>query len=83
MIFDKIYVEVIVKFLKDGGMRPLEIVWADGQRFPVDRVKYIERVPSKVGALIVKRFTVLTCGFEKYLYYEDGKERWFVEKRVG
>lgn len=78
----KVYVEVIVKFLLDGGMRPLEIVWTDGQRFTVDRVKYIDNVPSKVGALSSRRFTVIIHGREKYLYFEEMKERWFVEKKL-
>lgn len=82
MAFEKIYVEVVVKFLCDGGMRPLEIKWADGARYAVDRVKYVERAPSKTGALVSKRYTVSINGFDKYLYYEEGRERWFVEKEV-
>ena len=82
MAFEKIYVEVVVKFLLDGGMRPLELRWTDGQRYVVDRVKYVERAPSKTGALVCKRYTVCIQGYDRYLYYEEGKERWFVERKV-
>ena len=82
MAFEKVYVDVIVKFLKDGGMLPLEVVWVDGGRFDVDRVKYIERAPAKVGALSATRYTVIIGGAEKYLYFEEFKERWFVERKI-
>ncbi|MBQ3219909.1 MAG: hypothetical protein IJB32_04890 [Clostridia bacterium] len=82
MRYEKVYVGVIVKFFADGGMRPMEIIWTDGQRFSVDRIKYIERAPSKVGGLLTKRFTVIVSGFEKRLYYEEKQERWFVERKI-
>lgn len=82
MAYEKIYVEVVVRFHADGGMRPLEIKWADGERYVVDRVKYVERAPSRTGALVCKRYTILISGFEKCLYYEEGRERWFVERKI-
>lgn len=81
MRYEKVYVETVVKFLSDGGMRPLEIVWASGERFLIDRVKFIERAPSKTGTLIAKRYTVIIGGLEKYLYFEENNERWFVERK--
>ena len=82
MLYEKIYVGVIVKFSNDGGMRPMEIIWVDGQRFTIDRVKFVEKAPSKVGGLLTKRFTVIISGFEKLLYYEEKQERWFVERKI-
>lgn len=82
MLYEKIYVGVIVKFSNDGGMRPMEIIWVDGQRFTIDRVKFVEKAPSKVGGLLTKRFTVIIGGFEKLLYYEEKQERWFVERKI-
>lgn len=80
MHYEKVYVEVVAKFLRDGGLRPLEIVWADGKRYSVERVKFIERKPSKVGSLISRRYTVTICGLERYIYFETDNERWFVER---
>ena len=34
----KVYVEVDVRFLKDGGMRPIALVWEDGHRYEIDRL---------------------------------------------
>lgn len=82
MLYEKIYVGVLVKFLADGGMRPLEIIWIDGQKFQIDRVKFIERAPSKVGALITRRYTVIVEGFEKRLYFDERAERWFIERKI-
>ena len=82
MRYVKIFVEVIAKFSPSGGIRPLEIVWSDGTRYSVDRVKFVDRAPSRVGSLINKRFTVTVCGQQKYLYYVESEERWFVEKGI-
>ena len=82
MRYEKIYVGVIAKFSELGGLRPLEIIWTDGQRFTVDRVKFIERAPSKVGGILTTRYTVIVNGFTKLLYYESHVERWFVERKI-
>lgn len=82
MQLEKIYVSVIAKFDAEGGLRPLQLLWVDGQRFMIDRVKYIERAPSKTGGILTKCFTVIIEGFEKKLYYEDKLERWFVERKI-
>lgn len=82
MVYEKVYVSVIVKFLSDGGMRPLEIVWTDGRRYVIDRVKYISNAPTHVSTVTAKRYTVMVNGVEKYLFFEDNNERWFVERRV-
>ena len=82
MRYEKIYVGVNAKFLREGGMRPLEIVWTDGTRYFIDKVKFIERATAKAGGLLAKRYTVVIGGFEKYLYFEQQTERWFVEKKI-
>ncbi|MBQ8427524.1 MAG: hypothetical protein IJX16_07200 [Clostridia bacterium] len=82
MRYEKVYVGVVAKFSADGGLRPMEIIWKDGQRFTVDRVKYIERAPSRVGGILTKRYTVIINGFEKQLYFDERGERWFVERKL-
>ena len=49
MRYEKVYVDVTAKFLKEGGLRPLDITWIDGKRYFIDKVKFIERIPSKAG----------------------------------
>jgi hypothetical protein len=82
MQYEKVNVGVIAKFDVDGGLKPLQIVWIDGQKFQIDRVKFIERAPSKTGGLLTRRYTVIVEGFEKQLYYEEKLERWFVERKI-
>lgn len=82
MWYEKIYVDVIVRFNADGGIRPLELIWVDGQKFAIDRIKYVERAPSMVGGIITKRYTVIMNGLEKRLYYDERQERWFVERKI-
>ena len=82
MIFEKIYVKTVCEFARVGGIRPLEIIWVDGQRFSVDQVKFIERAPCKSGGILPERYTIMVGGKQKYLYYEQQKKRWFVEREI-
>ena len=82
MLYEKVYVGVIAKFDIEGGLKPIQIIWQDGQRFIIDRIKYIERAPSKTGGILTKRYTIIVEGFEKQLYYESRLERWFVERKI-
>ena len=82
MYYEKIFVKVIAEFNSVGGMRPTVIVWEDGERFNIDKVKFIERAPCKSGGVLPIRFTVQVSGQTKFLYYERAKERFFVEREV-
>lgn len=76
----KIYVDVAALFTRDGRLRPLWIVWQDGRRFPIDRVKSCQRAASRRAGGVGLRYTCLCCGREIHLYYEENY-RWFVEGR--
>lgn len=80
MEYEKISVEVIVRFRASGGMRPLYIVWEDGKRYAIDRVNFAERAPAHVSAVLPMRYTCMIGGKEKYLYFESERECWFVER---
>ena len=82
MRYEKVYVGVVAKFLPDGGIRPIEMIWVDGKHFSIDKIKFIDRAPSKAGGINTIRYTVMICGQERYLYYEKPTERWFVEKKL-
>lgn len=82
MRYEKVYVEVYAKFIREGGVRPLEIIWIDGKRYLIDKIKFIERAPAKVGGVGVKRYVVIIEGLEKHLYFEKDGERWFVERKI-
>lgn len=82
MEYRKVCVEVVAHFSEKGGVRPVLLVWEDGRRFPVDRVRFAERAPARVNALLPVRYTCMIGGKEKYLYFEPEKMRWFVEVAV-
>ena len=82
MRYEKVYLGVTARFLIDGGIRPSEIIWTDGKHFSIDKIRFIDLVPSKVGGINTVRYTVMICGQERYLYYEKPTERWFVEKKL-
>lgn len=73
-------VETVVRFSKDGGMRPLYIVWEDGRTYEIERVRFIERAPARVSSVLPVRYTCVMGGREKYLYFESDTQRWFVER---
>lgn len=80
MKYEKVYVAVTVKVDAEGNIRPLAIIWEDGEVYEIDRVRYVSPAASlKVGGRGV-RYTVVIEGRERYLFDEDG--RWFVEGKA-
>lgn len=79
MSYKKICVEVLARFLAEGGVRPIQIVWSDGRRYPVVRICSVQRAPARVSAVLPLRYTCMISGREKELYYEPDRMRWFVE----
>lgn len=73
----KVYVEVMVRFDREGNMTPLSVLWEDGRTFEVDRVLDVRRAASLKAGGIGLRFTCRIAGRETFLFYED--PRWFVE----
>ncbi len=82
MEYKKICVEVSARFPAGGGMIPVEIVWADGKRYKVDRVISASKAPRSVQAVLPVRYTVVVGGAIKLLYFEPQGESWFVEAKV-
>ena len=42
--------------------------------------KFIDRAPARVSAVLPMRYTCVMGGREKYLYFEEERLRWFVER---
>lgn len=79
MAYQKVCVEVTAKFSKEGGVKPLSLVWEDGRVFRIDRVKAVEHAAARVSALLPVRYTCSIGGRERWLYLEPEQMRWFVE----
>lgn len=77
----KKYVQVDATFTEDGKLFPLCVVWEDGRKFEIDRVKQCVRAASRKAGGVGWRYTCMIRGKEAILYYEDNF-KWFVEAKV-
>lgn len=76
------YVGVKARTATDGRVTPLEIFWADGRRFAVDRVIEVCRAHSlRVGGCGI-RYTIRVGTTETHLFYDEYRRAWFVEAKV-
>ena len=77
----KIYVDVDARFTKDGILRPTCIIWEDGHKYPIQRIRKCQRAASlKAGGTGI-RYTIVISGKDRYLYYEENN-KWFVESKT-
>ena len=77
----KKYVQVVATFTEDGKLLPLWVIWEDGRKFEVDRVKQCVRAASRKAGGVGWRYTCVIRGKEAVLYYEDNF-KWFVEAKI-
>ncbi len=76
----KEYVNVTVKFKKDGSMIPVNIEWENGKIYTVDRILDIRNAASlKAGGCGV-RYLCKIMGMQTYIFFEEDK--WFVERKT-
>ncbi len=76
----KVYVDVDATFTSDGALLPRSIVWEDGRRYTIDRVKQIERCASRRAGGAGIMYTCQVQGQEMHLFYEENM-RWFLESK--
>lgn len=77
----KKYVQVAATFTEDGKLLPLWVIWEDGRKFEVDRIKQCVRAASRKAGGVGWRYTCMIRGKEAVLYYEDNF-KWFVEAKI-
>lgn len=75
----KVYVDVLAAFSRDGKLRPLVLKWEDGRRYSIDRVIDVRRAASLKAGGIGIRYTCMVQGKQTYLFFEE--DRWFVERK--
>ena len=75
----KVYVEVTVKFDKEGNITPLSVTWKDGMIYEIDKVVDKRRAASLKAGGIGMRYTCRILNQDSYLFYEE--PRWFVEAK--
>ena len=67
MEYQKVCIEVVARFSRDGGIRPIKFVWTDGATYAIDRVRFAERAPARVSAIMPVRYTCLIGGKEIFV----------------
>lgn len=84
----KVYVSVAAFFGEDGSIKPTEITWEDGRRYPIDRVLDIRQAAAMKAGGQGDRYTVQINGKQSFLFFERSANlsgsrlgRWFVERR--
>jgi len=76
----KVYVDVLVRFGKDGLVRPVRFTWEDGATYDIEKVLNVRKAASvKAGGTGIM-YTCIISGKESHLYYEENN-RWFMERR--
>lgn len=73
----KVYVDVEAHFTKDGFLRPSAVIWEDGRRYTVDRVRGCRRAASTDAGGCGMMYTCMIAGREVHLFYEENY-KWFV-----
>ena len=77
--YRKVYVGVEISVSPQGDVRPRTIIFEDGNKYQIDRLRQKCRAhATKVGGTGI-RYTVIICNKQTYLYEDDG--RWFVEAK--
>ena len=77
---NKVYVDVLAEFSRDGVLLPKEITWEDGRKYEITRVKDKRRAASTKAGGVAKRYSsimrITICG----LWKEPAPDyiRWYV-----
>ena len=83
----KVYVTVNVDFDEAGQMLPRWLIWEDGLRYDIDRVKAVCSTYAPRAGGNGDRYTIVVRGQLRYLYFEHSSPndpkvgRWFIERR--
>ena len=78
---NKVYVDVVAEFRKDGQLVPIFFTWEDGRKYSIDRILKIERCASRKAGGVGMMYTCMIQGQESHLFYEVDK--WFMERNPG
>ena len=83
------YVDVNVDFDKNGRMLPNTLIWEDGHRYEIDKIRAIQPAPALKAGGQGDRYTIVIEGHERYLFFEHNADygdekvgKWFVERKI-
>ena len=67
----KVYVDVGAEFSADGRLRPLYLIWEDGRKYEIDKIKKIERCASRRAGGAGILYLCIIRGKPVRLFYEE------------
>ena len=70
---NKVYVDVVAEFRKDGQLVPIFFTWEDGRKYSIDRILKIERCASRKAGGVGMMYACMIQGQESHLFYEVDK----------
>ena len=70
---DKVYVDVLAVFSREGDLIPKAFVWEDGHRYEIDKISKPERCASRKAGGTGYRYTCMVEGKICHLTYEEIK----------
>lgn len=59
---NKVYVDVVAEFSKEGCLIPILFVWEDGRKYKIDKVLKIERCASRKAGGVGTMYTCMVQG---------------------
>ncbi len=74
----KIYVDVGAEFSSDGRLRPKYLIWEDGRKYEIDKIKKTEYCVTRRGGGAGIMYLCMIWGKPVRLFYEENL-RWFLE----
>lgn len=77
---NKVYVDVVATFSKEGCLIPMMFVWEDGKKYFIDKVIKVERCASRKAGGVGMMYTCMIQGRESHLFFEVDK--WFMERNA-
>lgn len=77
---NKVYVDVVAEFSKEGCLIPILFVCEDGRKYKIDKVLKIERCASRKAGGVGTMYTCMVQGKEGHLFFEVDK--WFMERKI-
>ena len=56
---NKVYIDVVAEFRKDGQLVPIFFTWEDGRKYSIDRILKIERCASRKAGGVGMMYTCM------------------------
>lgn len=79
---NKVYVDVVAEFSKEGCLIPILFVWEDGRKYKIDKILKIERCASRKAGGVGTMYTCMVQGKERRLYKMARKSRKSIPETV-